>query len=64
MPTSGTVTFLDNGTAIGTANVNTQGQVSLMIPSVMAGSHSYVAQFGGLPNFAAVTSTAVSVTAN
>ena len=63
-PTSGTVTFLDNGTAIGTANVDAQGQTSFPIPSIASGSHSYVAQFGGLQNFAAVTSTAVSVTAN
>jgi hypothetical protein len=58
------VTFLDNGTAIGTANVNAQGQASFTIQSVAAGSHNYVAQFGGVTNFAGVTSATVSVTSN
>ena len=63
-PTSGVVTFLENGTAIGTATVNAQGQASFTIPAVAAGSHNYVAQFGGVTNFAAVASSTVSVTSN
>ena len=63
-PTSGVVTFLDGSTPIGTANVNAQGQASFTIPSVAAGSHNYVAQYGGVTNFAAVTSATVSVTSN
>jgi sugar lactone lactonase YvrE len=63
-PTSGVATFLDNGTAIGTANVNAQGQASFTIPSVAAGSHNFVAQYGGVTNFAAVTSATVNVTSN
>jgi hypothetical protein len=52
-PTSGSVTFLDNGVVIGTFPVNSQGQASCTIPAIQAGSQSFVAQFGGLPNYAA-----------
>jgi hypothetical protein len=62
-PGSGVVTFLDNGTPIGTGTVNAQGQASLNIPAIAAGSHSYVAQFGGLPNFAAGSSGYINIAA-
>ena len=61
---SGTVTFSDNGVVIGTGSVNAQGQASLSVTGIAAGSHSYVAKFGGLTSFAAVTSSSVSVTAH
>jgi hypothetical protein len=57
------VTFLDNGTVIGTGTVTAQGQASLPITAIASGSHSYVAQFGGLQNFAAGGSGVVGVTA-
>ena len=62
-PGSGLVTFLDNGTVIGTGNVNPLGQASLNIPALAAGYHSYVAQFGGLPNFAAGASGWLTISA-
>jgi len=58
------VTFLDDGNVIGTASVNAQGQASFTVPALAVGSHSYVAGFGGLRNFAAVTSGGVGVTAH
>jgi YVTN family beta-propeller protein len=57
-PSSGVVTFLDNGVVLGTGNVNVQGQTSLTIGSIPAGSHAYTAQFGGLPDYA--TASAIS----
>jgi Bacterial Ig-like domain (group 3) len=62
-PASGVVTFQDNGTPIGTANVS-GGTAILTITNVMAGTHNYVAQYGGQTNYAASTSSTVSVTAN
>jgi hypothetical protein len=63
LPGSGVVTFLDNGSVIGVGSVNSLGQASLPIPSLPAGYHSYVAQFGGAANFAAGASNWVTISA-
>jgi sugar lactone lactonase YvrE len=63
-PSSGVVTFLDNGVAIGTVNVNPQGQSGLTVVSIAAGSHNYTAQYAGTTNYASVTSSVATVTAN
>ena len=63
VPGSGAVTFLDNGTPIGAGTVNAQGQASFNVPAITAGHHSYVAQFGGLPNFAAGESGYITISA-
>ena len=55
VPGCGTVTFMDWGATLGTANTNTQGQASLTFP-ITAGSHSFVAKFGGTAVFAPTTS--------
>jgi hypothetical protein len=62
-PNSGIVTFMDNGTAIGTGPVNATGQASLTIGSIAAGTHSFVAQFGSQPNFAGSTSNYLTIAA-
>jgi hypothetical protein len=60
-PGSGTVTFFDNASSIGSGPVNAQGQASLSF-TIASGYHSYTAQFGGLsPNFAAGGSGTVSI---
>jgi hypothetical protein len=63
LPGSGLVTFMDNGSVIGVGSVNAQGQATLLIPAIAAGFHSYVAQFGGLPDFAAGASNWLSISA-
>jgi hypothetical protein len=51
-PSGGTVTFYNNGAAIGTGPVNATGQATLTIPSLGAGYYSFNAEFGGLaPNY-------------
>jgi hypothetical protein len=56
---SGTVTFLDGTTTIGTASVNASGQASLSISSLSVASHSITARYAGDPAFAASTSSAL-----
>jgi hypothetical protein len=62
-PASGVVTFLDNGTPIGTGHVNSQGEASLNILAIAPGNHSFVALFGGLPNFAPGSSGYINIAA-
>jgi YVTN family beta-propeller protein len=62
-PSSGVVTFFDNGAPIGTGSVNAQGQASFTIPAISAGSHDFVAHFGGTANFDPGTSGYVGVSA-
>ena len=44
---TGSVTFLDGSTILGTAAANTSGQSTLAVPSLSAGSHALSAQFSG-----------------
>jgi hypothetical protein len=60
---TGTVTFLDGTTSLGTASVsNNIAQFSLS--SLSAGSHTLTAKYSGDGNFTASTSTAVTETVN
>lgn len=56
---SGTVTFLDGSTAIGSAPLDA-GHASLTVSSLAAGAHSITAIYGGNIDFAAVTSSALT----
>jgi hypothetical protein len=58
---SGTVTFYDSGTPIGTAAI-VSGKASLTLTSETAGQHQFTAAYSSDPNFAAVVSSAVTVT--
>jgi sugar lactone lactonase YvrE len=55
-PVTGTVTFTDGATLLGTAAVDSTGHATLTVPSLAAGNHSIVASYGGDNNdFASVS---------
>jgi hypothetical protein len=59
---TGTITFYDGGTVIGTGTLNTSGQASITLSgaaSLIAGSHSLTVQYGGDSEFNTATSAAV-----
>jgi hypothetical protein len=59
---TGTVTFLDGTTTLGTGPLNTSGVATYAAGTLATGAHSITAMYGGDTNFAASTSTAVTVT--
>jgi hypothetical protein len=59
---TGTVTFLDGPTILGTGAVNSAGSATLSTSSLSSGSHSLTASYGGDANFNASTSTSVTLT--
>ncbi|MGE4254461.1 MAG: IPT/TIG domain-containing protein [Xanthobacteraceae bacterium] len=56
---SGTVTFRDGATSLGTATLNGAGQATLTTSSLSVGSHSITAAYGGSGSFTASTSAAL-----
>jgi hypothetical protein len=61
---TGTVTFLDGATKLGSGTLNGSGVATYATSSLATGSHSITAQYGGDTNFAASTSSAVTITVN
>ncbi len=59
---TGTVTFLDGATTLGTGALNASGGATYSASALATGAHSITAKYGGDSNFAASTSTAVTVT--
>ena len=59
---TGSVTFSDGATQIGTGTLNSSGTATLSTSSLGVGSHSVTAVYSGDTNFSASTSAAVSVT--
>jgi uncharacterized protein YfaP (DUF2135 family) len=59
---SGTVSFLSNGVILGTASLNSAGVATLSTASMVAGSYSLTAQYGGNSSFDASTSSPLSET--
>jgi hypothetical protein len=59
---TGTVTFLDGATTLGTGTLNASGVATYSTSALATGAQSITAQYGGDSNFAASTSTAVTVT--
>jgi sugar lactone lactonase YvrE len=57
---TGTITFLDGGTTLGTATVNASGQASLSLGTLGSGTHSVTASYGGDAKNGASVSTALS----
>jgi hypothetical protein len=55
---TGAVSFLDNGSPLGTSSLNAAGQAVLSTTSLLAGSHVITAAYAGSPNFSASPSTA------
>ena len=60
---TGTVTFLDGATSLGTGTI-TSGIATLTISSLTAGTHSITAQYGGDTNYTVAVSTPVSQLVN
>lgn len=63
MPT-GSVTFLDGGTALGTAALNSSGVATLTTSSLAAGSHNLTASYAGDGGSSASTSPVLAETVN
>jgi hypothetical protein len=57
---SGSITFQDSGSAIGTATL-VNGSARLVVPAIMAGAHNYSAAYPGSSSFAASTSAVVTI---
>ncbi len=53
---TGTVTFFDNGTHLGSPVELTGSAAQLVVPGLLSGQHSITAVYGGDPNFSASTS--------
>ena len=60
---TGTVTFLDGTTSLGTGSIS-NGVATLTITSLVAGTHSITADYGGDTNYNAAVSTALSQVVN
>jgi YVTN family beta-propeller protein len=52
---TGTVTFVDGTTTLGTSNLNTSGQAVFNISTLSAGSHTFVATYSGDANYSGNT---------
>jgi hypothetical protein len=59
---TGTVTFLDGSTTLGMGTLNGSAVATYSATALATGTHSITAQYGGDSNFAASTSSAVTVT--
>lgn len=58
---TGSVSFLDRSTIIGSDTVSAQGSATFTTSTLVAGTHSLKAQYSGDSNFFASTSTAVTL---
>lgn len=61
---SGSVTFSDGSTSLGTQTLSAQGTASLSIATLAAGTHAVTARYGGDATFAASSSSAVQLVIN
>jgi hypothetical protein len=61
---TGTVTFLNVATSLGTGTLNGSGVATLAVTTLPVGSNSLTANYGGNGNYAATPSTAVAITVN
>jgi hypothetical protein len=61
---SGTVTFSDGSTTLGTGNLNSAGQATYSTSSLALGTHSITATYAGDTNFLGSTSTTLSQVVN
>src|ERR1035437_7254217 len=61
---SGTVSFLNGSTPLGTATLNASGVATLSTSSLAAGTYSLTVQYSGSTRFLSSTSAAVPVTVN
>ncbi|MBV8444786.1 MAG: Ig-like domain repeat protein, partial [Candidatus Dormibacteraeota bacterium] len=63
-PSSGTVTFYDNGSSVGSASVNGAGQAFLTLTTLGVGSHSITASFAGTTLAEPSSSSGITYTVN
>ena len=61
---TGTVTFYDGASAIGTGTVNASGLATFATSALAGGSHIITAQYGGDSQYSAVTSSALTQVVN
>jgi hypothetical protein len=61
---TGSVTFSDGATTLGTGSLNAQGVAMLSTSTLAAGVQSITANYGGNTSFSGSTSSAISVTVN
>ena len=61
---TGTVTFLDGSTTLGTATLSSGGKATFTTKSLPVGSYTITASYGGDSNFITSTSTALTQTVN
>jgi autotransporter-associated beta strand protein len=59
---TGTVTFLDGSTTLGTVSLDRSGTASLTTTALAVGTHTITASYSGNANFRSVTSSALSQT--
>jgi Bacterial Ig-like domain (group 3)/Right handed beta helix region len=59
---TGTVTFMDGATTLGTGTVNSNGQATFTTSALAVGSHSITAVYGGNTSYDGSTSSALSQT--
>ncbi|HZS08141.1 MAG TPA: MBG domain-containing protein, partial [Blastocatellia bacterium] len=61
---TGTVTFKDGATVLGTGTLNGSGQATFTTSGLAVGSHSITAEYGGDTNYSAATSPVLDLTVN
>ncbi len=61
---TGTVTFMDGTSQLGSATLNPSGVASLIVTSLTAGPHSITASYGGANDFDASASSVLNVSAD
>ena len=59
---TGSVTFKDGATTLGTGTLNGTGQATFATTTLAVGSHTITAVYGGDPNFSGSTSAALAQT--
>jgi beta-lactam-binding protein with PASTA domain len=60
----GSVTFYDNGTALGTATIGSNGVATYAVARIAKGINTYTARYAATLNYAAATSNSAAVTAH
>lgn len=59
---TGTVTFKNGSTVVGTGSVNGSGQATLTLSNLTVGAHQITAEYGGDNNYSAAASAALTLT--
>jgi hypothetical protein len=61
---TGTVTFTNNGSTVGTGSLKGNGQATFTTSTLSSGSHSITAVYGGNSSFSGSTSAVLTQTVN